>query len=250
MALSQCDALWLILHMLLKNGASIQTILCQIEDTVMNGYNPHSYNQAEFDLVLLVYCVRGANLLTALNQCLCLPAVHTVRNNTLSVKIAPTIGSITSETIAQNICSIIIEPCAQSSQTALHGVSLLTDEMALEEAATYHPAQNGVGGLCWKHAGIAYPYLDTYDSAEQLAQKFSSGNIHLGKEITIVQGERSLGLRGADVYHDQLMSKLIPSSLIYGVLLGLTGLNLYTGPHDMTLDFDYKHILKYEQGLI
>ena len=41
-----------------------------------------------------------------------------------------------------------------------------------------------------------------------------------------------------------LQSKLTPSSPIYGILSGLTGLNLYTGLHDMTLDFDYKHILK------
>ncbi|KIJ10241.1 hypothetical protein PAXINDRAFT_86340, partial [Paxillus involutus ATCC 200175] len=73
MALSQCDTPWLqhILHTLLKNGASIQTILRRIEDAVVNGYNSHSYNQAEFDLALLVYCVGGANLLTALNQRLC-----------------------------------------------------------------------------------------------------------------------------------------------------------------------------------
>ncbi|KIJ09004.1 hypothetical protein PAXINDRAFT_88080 [Paxillus involutus ATCC 200175] len=298
MALSQCDAPWLqhILHTLLKNGASIQTILHRIEDAVVNGYNPHSYNQAEFDLALLVYRVGGANLLTALNQRLCLPAVRTVRNNTLSIKITPTIGSITSETTAQNIRSVIIEPHAQSGQTTLRGVSLLTDETALEEAATYHPAQNGVGGLCWKHAGVVYPYLDTYDSAEQLAQKISSGNVHLGKEMSVIvahcfgedqtypvlaapsckeedhtdwealmyniieswydndahkkvgplwsfatDGDATRRKAGHKIF---LQAKLIPSSPIYGILSGLTGLNLYTGPHDMTLDFDYKHILK------
>ena len=43
-----------------------------------------------------------------------------------------------------------------------------------------------------------------------------------------------------------LRSKLTPSSPIYGILSGLTGLNLYTGLHDMTLDFNYKHILKHK----
>ena len=43
-----------------------------------------------------------------------------------------------------------------------------------------------------------------------------------------------------------LRSKLTPSSPIYGILSGPTGLNLYTGLHNMTLDFDYKHILKHK----
>ena len=112
MALSQCDAPWLqhILHTLLKNGASIHMILRRIEDAIMSGYHPHSYNQSDIDLALLVYHIGGANLLMALNQRLCLPAVRTVRKNTLSIKITRTIGSITSKTIVQNIRTVTIEP--------------------------------------------------------------------------------------------------------------------------------------------
>ena len=298
MALSQSDAPWLrhILHTLLKNGASIHTVLHRIEEAITNGYNPHSCHQAEFDLTLLVYHVGGTNLLTALNQRLCLPAVHTVRQNTLSVKITPTIGTITSETISQNIHSVVIAPRTQSGQTPLCGVSLITDETALEEAATYHSIQNGIRGLCWKHAGVTYPYLNTYQSAEQLAEKTSSGQVHLGKEMSVIvvhifgedqtypllaapsckeedhldwemliynvinswydndthqkvgplwsfatDGDATRRKAGHKVL---LQSMLTPSSPIYGVLSGLTGLNLYMGPYDMTLDFDYKHILK------
>ncbi|KAI6010797.1 hypothetical protein F5J12DRAFT_699670, partial [Pisolithus orientalis] len=55
MALSQSDAPWLhhILHTLHMNGASICTILCQIKDTITNGYRPHSYNQDKLDIALL-----------------------------------------------------------------------------------------------------------------------------------------------------------------------------------------------------
>ncbi|KIK76637.1 hypothetical protein PAXRUDRAFT_28940 [Paxillus rubicundulus Ve08.2h10] len=264
----KCNAPWLqhILHTLLKNGASIQTILRRIEDAVVNGYNPHSYNQAEFNLALLIYRVGGANLLTTLNQRLCIPAVHTVQNNTLSIKITPTISSITSETTAQNIHSVIIEPHAQSGQTALRGVSLLMDETALEEAATYHPAQNGVRGLCWKHAGVIYPYLDTYDSAEQLAQNIQERSSWEGDDQTYpvlaapsckeedhtdwealmyniielwydndthkkVGPLWSFATDGNATHHKAghkifLQAKLIPSSPIYGILSGLAGLNL------------------------
>ena len=50
----------------------------------------------------------------------------------------------------------------------------------------YFPSKNGVGGLCWKHAHIVDPILNTYDSAVQIASKLDSGQVHLGKEMTVV----------------------------------------------------------------
>ena len=172
----------------------------------------------------------------------------------------------------------------------------ITDETTLEEAAIYHPNQNDVRGLCWKHAGVTYPYLDTYKSAKQLGNRILSGQVHLGKEMSVVVaccfGEDqiypllaapsckeedhmdwemliycvinswyksnahkkvgplwSFATDGDATHHKAghkvlLQSKLTPSFPIYGILSGLTSLNLYMGLHDMTLDFDYKHILK------
>ena len=298
MALSQNDAPWLwhILQTLHKNGASIRTILCRIEEAVANGYKPRGYDQDESDLALLIYHVGGANLLTALGQRLCLPSVRTVRHNTSSIQMTPTIGPITSDTIVKNICMIAIEPRALAGQAPQCGVSLLTDKIALNEAATYHLVQNGVGGCCWKHAGNAYPFLDTYESAEQLAKKLASGEVHLGKEMTVVVahcfGEdgvypllaapsckeedhsdwESLMRKLIDAWYQTdapqkigplwsfatdgdathrkvghrvfMATKLTPSSPLYSILSDLVGLNLYTGPHDTTLDFDYKHLIK------
>ncbi|KAJ7847960.1 hypothetical protein B0H13DRAFT_2404873, partial [Mycena leptocephala] len=47
-------------------------------------------------------------------------------------------------------------------------------------------------------------------------------------------------------YKAFLTQKLGPTSKsrIYGTLAGMTGLNLWTGPDDVTLDFDFKHIFK------
>ncbi|KAI6008633.1 hypothetical protein PISMIDRAFT_690710 [Pisolithus microcarpus 441] len=296
MALSQSDVPWLrhILQTLHKNGASIRTILRRIEDAIANGYRPHSYNQDELDLALLIYRVGGGNLLSALNQRLCLPTTRTLRPST--VKVTPTIGPISCASIAKNIQTVAIEPRLTAGLTALRGVSLLTDEISLEEAATYHPAENGVGGYCWKHAGNIYPFLDNYESAEQLATKLSAGDVHLGKEMTVVvahcftedktypllaapsckeedhtdwqglilklvnkwyesgahkkvgplwsfatDGDATRRKAGHEVF---MVTKLTSASPLYGILSGLPGLNLYTGPQEMTMDFDYKHIFK------
>ncbi|KAI6166957.1 hypothetical protein EDD17DRAFT_1469528 [Pisolithus thermaeus] len=191
---------------------------------------------------------------------------------------------------------VAIEPCLTAGLTTLHGVSLLTDETALKEAATYHPTENGVGGYCWKHAGNIYPFLNTYESAEQLAGKLAAGDVHLGKEVTVVVahcfGEgisyplltalsckeedhadwQDLILKLVNMWYETdthkkigplwsfatdsdatchkaghhifVTTKLMTSSPLYCILSGLPGLNLYTGPHEMMMDFDYKHLFK------
>ncbi|KAI6109750.1 hypothetical protein F5141DRAFT_1063906 [Pisolithus sp. B1] len=208
------------------------------------------------------------------------------------------IGPITCGSIAKNIRMVAIEPCLAAGLTTLHGVSLLTDETALKEAATYHPTENGVGGYCWKHAGNIYPFLDTYESAEQLAGKLAAGDVHLGKEVTVVVahcfGEgisyplltalsckeedhadwQDLILKLVNMWYETdthkkigplwsfatdsdatrrkaghhvfMTTKLTTSSPLYCILSGLPGLNLYTGPHEMMMDFDYKHLFKLE----
>jgi len=47
--------------------------------------------------------------------------------------------------------------------------------------------------------------------------------------------------------HRVFLKKRLPiMSPLYGVLSNLPGMNLYTGEEDVTLDFDYKHIIKCE----
>jgi len=47
--------------------------------------------------------------------------------------------------------------------------------------------------------------------------------------------------------HRVFLKKRLPiTSPLYGVLSNLPGMNLYTGEEDVTLDFDYKHIIKCE----
>jgi hypothetical protein len=63
--------------------------------------------------------------------------------------------------ITANILNVIVEPRAHAGLQILRGVSILTDEIALKEAAVYFPSENGVGGLCWKHTHCYSPYSFT-----------------------------------------------------------------------------------------
>ncbi|KAG1847481.1 hypothetical protein C8R48DRAFT_615602, partial [Suillus tomentosus] len=70
--------------------------------------------------------------------------------------------------------------------TSPRGVSLMIDEMAIEEMAVHYSQYNKIGGLCWKHANLVDPVLRTYDSAVRIAHKIHDGDVHLGKEVSVL----------------------------------------------------------------
>ena len=188
MVISQIDIPWLqrILQVQIKNGAGINTIIRRIEEALEKGYKPRGYSNDAYNLALLIYHIGGANLLYALNQRMSIPSLRTLHNRLSFITITPTLGSIVLDTITANIVNVIVEPHAHARLQMPQGVSILTNEIALEEATVYFPSENGVGGLCWKHAHVVDPILNTYDSAVQIASKLDSGQVHLGKEMTVV----------------------------------------------------------------
>ncbi|KAG2136158.1 hypothetical protein BD769DRAFT_1385293 [Suillus cothurnatus] len=66
------------------------------------------------------------------------------------------------------------------------GVSLMIDEIALEEMAIHFSKYNKVCSLCWKHSHLIDPVLWMYESAVNIAQKIHDSHVHLGKEPTVM----------------------------------------------------------------
>ncbi|KAG2051216.1 hypothetical protein BDR06DRAFT_973933 [Suillus hirtellus] len=65
-------------------------------------------------------------------------------------------------------------------------VSLMVDEIALEEMAVHFSKYNKIAGLCWKHSHLINPVHHMYKSAITIAQKFHDGEVHLGKELMVI----------------------------------------------------------------
>ncbi|KAG1802537.1 hypothetical protein EV424DRAFT_1474664 [Suillus variegatus] len=245
MALSQSDIPWLrnLLQTALKNGASIRTILRAIEDALERGYRPRGHSQDTLDLSLLILRLGGRNLLT-------------LHQHTSFVKIAPTVGCITQDIIQQNIGSVALTPRTQAGLKKLRGT-------ALEEAAVFLSQSNSIGGLCWTHSPLVDVALNNYHSALNISHALTAGRVHLGKEVSVV-GAHLFGedmfypilaaptckLENGDTtrrkagHHTFVQISLSFTSPRYGTLSNLPGLNLLTGEYEITLDFDYKHVLK------
>ncbi|KAG2339231.1 hypothetical protein BDR05DRAFT_977793 [Suillus weaverae] len=188
MALAQSDIPWLkhLLQTLICNGASIHTIPRKIEEALECGYCPRGHSSKAYDLALLISRIGGGSLLFALGCHMCIPSLHSLHSNLSFIVITLTIGLISSEMIGKNIVNVAIEPHYNAGLIAHRGVSLLTDEVALEEAAVYFPDCNSVGGLCWKHLHTIDASLNTYKSTINIAEKLKTGDVHLRKEMTVI----------------------------------------------------------------
>ncbi|KAG1781367.1 hypothetical protein EV702DRAFT_1177574 [Suillus placidus] len=259
-----------IIHVTLQNGASIREVVNKLEDALEGAYNPHGYGAEDLDIATLVFRLGGRQLLFALNHKLGLPSLRTLCAKSTFTSITPTIGPIWDEQFTQNINSIVLS--SRSDSSPRRGVSLMIDEIALEEMAVHFSKYNKVGGLCWKHSHIVDPVLRTYNSAADIAQKIHDGDVHLGKELTVIRAscfgedeiypllaaptcktedasdmERILAraatsvgpiwsfaadgdaMRRAAGHKLFIKAPLSEDSPLYGSLINLMGLNLFTG---------------------
>lgn len=297
MAISENDIprIHQVINIALRNGASIREIVNKLEDALEGVYRPRGYGADDLDIATLVFRLGGHQLLFALNHKLGLPSLRTLRSKSTFTSLMPTIGPIRNEQLDHNIQTIIVDTRAASEP--LRGVSFMIDEIALEEMAVHFSKHNKVGGLCWKHSHIVDPVLHTYDSAVNIAQKIHKGEVHLGKELTVIGvscfGEDGIypvlaaptckmedasdmdiilartvdrwnasgaatsvgpawsfatdsdATRHAAGHRLFVKTLLPPDSTLYGTLINMPGLNLFTGAGEVTLDFDFKHIFKH-----
>ncbi|KAJ7670327.1 hypothetical protein B0H17DRAFT_1209427 [Mycena rosella] len=251
----------------LRNGASPRKLVNLLGD-VAEGleYNPRpSTDSRTVDISLMSYILGGRKLLYALSHGCGIPSLRTLRRHLSFTRIMPTIGTIRVDDILHNIREVVLKPREAAGRTKLRGVSLMIDEVALEERAVHFRHTNSVGGLCWRHSSAVNLVLNTYESAVQLAKDIKDGKVHLAKEMTVVAafcfGERgtypivalpTCKVKAADsstVYQvvTEAWNRLAAdksTSRIHGTLAAMRGLNLYTGLDEVTLDFDFKHIFK------
>ncbi|KII93403.1 hypothetical protein PLICRDRAFT_99321, partial [Plicaturopsis crispa FD-325 SS-3] len=280
----------------IRNGASTSAIVNKIERAYEGLYHPRGFGARALDMAVLTYRLGGRSLLYAMNHGAGLPSLKTLRNHMSFTRIMPTVGTIIDSTIKHNIQETIIKPREESlDKKPPRGVSVLMDEIALEETAVHFRHSNSVGGLCWKHAPLVNLVLRTFESATDIAIELAKGTVHLGKEMTVASisffGERGtypilaaptckqesqsdmeyiceliIGSWGATAaaklgeiwsfatdgdatrraagYKLFVRYMLSNTSKLYGTLSRMPGLNLFTGLKEITLDFDWKHILK------
>ncbi|KAJ6507105.1 hypothetical protein DFH09DRAFT_1265056 [Mycena vulgaris] len=172
----------------LRRGSSPGAIIRMMQSALEGVYQPRPIlDSRTLDIALMVYRLGGRKLLYAVNHGLGLPSLRTLRNHMAFTKIMPTVGSISVEDIIHNIREVVLKPRESAAiPQPLRGINFLIDEVALEERACHFRHNNSVGGLCWRHSAKVGLQMRTYDDALKIAAKIKAGEVHLGKEMTVV----------------------------------------------------------------
>ncbi|KAF7294037.1 hypothetical protein MKEN_01450100 [Mycena kentingensis (nom. inval.)] len=175
-----------------RRGASTNAIIRMMQSAVDGAYQPiPTITSRTLDIALLIFRLGGWKLLYAVNQCLDIPSLRTLRNNMSFTRIMPTVGYINTDDIAHNIEEVIVKSLAAAaaasasvSPSPLRGVSLQIDEVAIEERAAH--SCYGILGFCWCHSKLLKLSNWTYSDAVKLREQMCNGKAHLGKEMTVV----------------------------------------------------------------
>ncbi|KAI0791765.1 hypothetical protein C8Q75DRAFT_715496 [Abortiporus biennis] len=175
----------------LKSGASITAIVERVRDTI-GGLYTAQLSDAEsdgqiMDLALLVYRLGGHALVYALNHsAFKIPSLTSIRNYFSFSRLMPTLGTITSEEILWNLEEVLIKPRLQAGLSEQRGISLMMDEVALEEMVTYFKHVNCIGGTCWLHTERDEVVFQSYETTIELGEVIHTGRVHMGKEMSVV----------------------------------------------------------------
>ncbi|KAF7334758.1 hypothetical protein MSAN_02374300 [Mycena sanguinolenta] len=172
----------------IRRGSSPLAIIRMMQSALEGVYRPRPVlDSRTLDIALMVYRLGGRKLLYAVNHGLGLPSLRSLRNHMAFTKVMPTVGELSPADIIHNIREVVFKPRqAAAVPPPLRGVSLLIDEISLEERACHFRHNNSVGGLCWRHSPKNNLQLKTYEDALKIAADIKAGNVHLGKEMTVV----------------------------------------------------------------
>ncbi|KAJ7838286.1 hypothetical protein B0H14DRAFT_2588687 [Mycena olivaceomarginata] len=257
----------------LRRGSSPAAIVRMMQSALEGVYRPRPVlDSRTLDIALMVYRLGGQKLLYTVNHGLGLPSLCTLRNHMAFTKVMPTVGTISVSDIIHNIREVVLGPCkAAAIQQPLRGVSFMINEVALEERANHFRHNNSIGGLCWRHSAKVNLQLKTYTDAVKISEKIKAGEVHLGKEMTVVSVScfsesgtypilalptcKFVGPEESKLIYETVTEAWLENtknevgmpwsgSPIFGTLASMAGLNIFTGLHSITLDFNYKHIFK------
>ncbi|KAK7455836.1 hypothetical protein VKT23_010871 [Stygiomarasmius scandens] len=173
-----------------KQGVGIPGIIHRLQLAFDGLYSPKGFCNFDFDLAIMVLRIGGSHLLKILSDEVGLPSLRQLRNRLLFIKINPSLGPITKDTANANINDVFLRGRLPNEsgvdQLPKRGIRFMVDEIALNEQAVYLKDQNSVGGLCREHSHQYELVLESFSDVTRLARRVATGEVHLGKEMTVV----------------------------------------------------------------
>ncbi|KAJ7032090.1 hypothetical protein C8F04DRAFT_1185331 [Mycena alexandri] len=186
-----------LLEQALSQGSTPKMILAILERAIRKVYRVRGgFNKRELDISFLVKAIGGPKLLYALQKCLGLASVSTIRRHYKVPKLVASIGTPTKEDIHSNISAFfdpdIKPPPVFPNCSELPGNSLMFDGVALETRLRYCPDRDAIMGLCREHSDRVNTKVESLESIEQVRKalaetdKKSTTRVCHGSDATVV----------------------------------------------------------------
>ncbi|KIM81608.1 hypothetical protein PILCRDRAFT_8649 [Piloderma croceum F 1598] len=152
-----------------SQGASRSAITEAIQKASASLLKVRSYTKQEIDMATVLFRTGGRKLVYAANHGLGLPSVNTIRAKAQVTHLLPSLGLPTPYEL-------------------WHNITILIDEIALEERPVFIKWLNSVGGLCREHTKGMNLCITNDPGLRTLAEALFQGpepTIHFVKEATV-----------------------------------------------------------------
>lgn len=182
-----------LLSVALQKGASLSTILTQMQRSIDGTYSPRGkYSERDLAIGFLEKSLGGPRLLYALSKGDKYPSVTTVAEKYRIPHLIPSVSVPSHQEISENTSTFFgtggkVAPMPLPICRSLPGQILMIDGVALNEVCHYDQSRNRILGLCREHSHTVNTQVASLETVRAVEKAIHQDNTCCyGKDATVV----------------------------------------------------------------
>ncbi|EDR03916.1 uncharacterized protein LACBIDRAFT_331070 [Laccaria bicolor S238N-H82] len=238
-------------------GASVFSIIEKVDDAAKRKYSPCGYIQQDFEQAFLIYKLGGRSAANIAHRSLGIPSIDATKQHITSKPLQASPGFPTLAELMSNLEHCYPKAGTQDLTTPILPVSMLIDELKVQGRLRWEPRTDYILGVCREHSHQCALEFRSLIQADAVADCLRNEVVHLAKEATVIGASilteepseyttKPFAISGSckPLIEITFIGDLSVTNPIYPTLSILTLFNLKCGVDALTLDFDWKHVLK------
>lgn len=137
-----------------RAGASVFTMLEKIDQAARRVYSPRGYQITDFQRSYLIYKLGGRAAANIAHRSLGIPSIDATKRHIVTASLQSSSGFPTVPELQSNL-SICYPPRTEESGSVdsqkIQGMSMVVDEMKVQECLRWDPHSNHILGICREH---------------------------------------------------------------------------------------------------
>ncbi|KAI0027508.1 hypothetical protein K488DRAFT_61333 [Vararia minispora EC-137] len=174
------------LHVTMRQGMSVHTILQVIANISSGKYKPKGFTSNDRHVALVLLHLGGKRALEFAHLALRLPATSTVRALAAAPPLRASLSVPTIDEVVHNV-NAVFKPLLRGHVDVRRPVhaTIGVDEIVTEQRLWWDDTTNCVLGLCRKHTGVRGRGIDTYEDVEVLVEEVKRKVVHHASEASV-----------------------------------------------------------------